>query len=339
MGKQRAKAKKGTTGRAKAAPRSKARGAVKRPRHEVKKAAVPADLASFLESLPVVPTREARRAKPMTPVEWKKLLASLTAPRNPTTKEWAAYLRARRKDPAWRQQQAEEYEAWKVRWKAKVRRVRNADACKAAQGRAVAALAELLDVAMHPTTLEDFATERIGEIIAEGLDCLAEIGGSVSPATTRAHTVMDKIKRRLKRAGDLEAKRRQRERERGGKSPRPWSKVLTGLVGELIAEVQAAHESGAMEFKGVALPKWSFGGAYGDDTRGLAVRKEWTDALMQLVDDVGAPRLHKLGAFDGNKWCDRQRDQARCEVKKCWQREENRRRKMHREWVAQGMVN
>ncbi len=297
-----------------------------------RKKTIPSEVQSFLDKLPVIAEAEAI---PFTQKEWLKLLADFKAPRKPTSGEMKGNLA---KDREWRRQQAKEFAEWEARYDSAERRRRNAVAVRQAKGRAFAALADLLEVAMHPNTLEDFATARVGEIIAEGLDCLAEIGASASPAATRARGALDEIKRRLKRAGDLEAKRRQRERQRGGKSPRSWSKDLTRLVDELVAEVRVAHEAGARKFKGVDLPEWPFGGAYGDDALGRAVRAEWTVAMMRLVDEVVALRLEALGAFDSDKWCDRQRDQARREIKRCWQREAARRRTEHREWVEQGMV-
>lgn len=243
-----------------------------------------------------------------------------------------------------RRQDQEEFKAYWAKQMQKDRRRHTAERMAAAKIHAVQALNELVEGAMHPNTIENFTTARIAEVIVEAIAGLTEIAGSTSPAAPRAREALQEVKRSLKRSEDAEAKRRQRERSRGGKTPQQRSKMLTGLVVELVDEVTGAHARGDREFAGVALPEWSFGCARATDAPVIAVRDEWIKTIMTLVDDRVAREMERLakGAGDKNwsdKWCDRQRDQARREVRKCWDREVDRGYQRSREWVAQDMVS
>lgn len=238
-----------------------------------------------------------------------------------------------------RRQDQEEFKAYWAKQMQKDRRRHTAERMAAAKIHAVQALNELVEGAMHPNTIENFTTARIAEVIVEAIAGLTEIAGSTSPAAPRAREALQEVKRSLKRSEHAEAKQRQRERSRGGKAPQQRSKMLTGLVDELVDEVTGAHARGDREFAGVALPEWSFGCARAIDAPVIAVRDEWIKTIMTLVDDRVAREMERLGAFDSDKWCDRQRDQARREVRKCWDREVDRGYQRSREWVAQDMVS
>lgn len=236
-------------------------------------------------------------------------------------------------------QDREEFKAYWARKMQEDRRGHTARQMEAAKTNAVQALHELVEGAMHPNTMENFSTARIAEVIVEAIAGLTEIAESTSPAAPRAREALQEVKRRLKRTEDAESKRRQRERSRGGKTPQQRSKILTGLVVELVDDVTGAHARGEREFAGVALPEWSFGFSRATDAPATAVRDEWIKTIMTLVDDRVAREMERLGAFNSDKWCDRQRDQARREVRKCWDREVDRGCQRSREWVAQDMVS
>jgi hypothetical protein len=238
-----------------------------------------------------------------------------------------------------RRQDREEFKAYWARKMQEDRRGHAARQMEAAKTNAVQALHELVEGAMHPNTMENFSTARIAEVIVEAIAGLTEIAESTSPSAPRAQEALQEVKRRLKRTGDAEAKRRQRERSRRGKTPQERSKMLTALVAELLDDVTGAHARGEREFAGVALPEWSFGFSRATETAVIAVRDEWIKTMMTLVDARVAPTMERLGVFNSDKWCDRQRDQARREVRKCWAREVEQGHRKHREWVAQGMVN
>jgi hypothetical protein len=238
-----------------------------------------------------------------------------------------------------RRQDREEFEDYMERQRARDCRRDKARQMAVAKLEAVEALKELREGAMRPSTLENYSTARIAEVIVEAIAGLTKIAGSASPAAPRAREALQEVKRSLKRSEDAEAKRRQRERSRGGKTPQQRSKVLTRLVVKLVGKVRAAHARGEREFAGVALPEWSFGFSRAIDAPVIAVRDEWIDTIMTLVDDRVARTIDRLGAFDSDKWCDRQRDQARREVRKCWDREVERGQRQHRDWVAEDMVN
>lgn len=238
-----------------------------------------------------------------------------------------------------RRRDREEFEAYWARKMQEDRRGHSARQMAAAKTDAVQALNELVEGAMRPNTLENYSTARIAEVIVEAIAGLTEIAESTSPAAPRAREALKEVKRRLKRTEDADAKRRQRERSRAGKTPQERSKVLTALVAELVDDVTGAHARGEREFAGVALPEWSFGFSRATDTAVIAERDEWIKTMMTLVDARVAPTMERLGAFNADKWCDRQRDQARREVRKCWDREVERGYQRSREWVAQDMVN
>jgi hypothetical protein len=284
--------------------------------------AQPDSVAAFVQRLPVVKAGEVRKLKLRQTPAMKK----------------ASKAQAEAKERR-RQQDAEEFKRYWERQKKTERRLSHARRIREARSETSGALKELLRWAMFWNTLEDFATARIGEVVFEAVECLDQIAASTSPAAPRAGELLREIKRRLQRGADVESKRRQRERERGGESPRHRSKVLTTLVVRLVGEVVEAHGNGMREFAGVRLPEWSFGGAYGNDNAGRAVQAEWCDVLMQLADKIVQPELEGLGKSAGTKWFDHQQHQVRREIKKCWQREGDRRRREHQEWVAQGMVS
>jgi hypothetical protein len=238
-----------------------------------------------------------------------------------------------------RRQDREEFKAYWARKMQEDRRGHTARQMEAAKTHAVQALHALVEGAMQPNTLESFSTARIAEVIAEAIAGLTDIAESTSPSAPRAQEALQEVKRRLKRTEDAEAKRRQRERSRRGKTPQQRSKMLTVLVAELLDDVTGAHARGEREFSGVALPEWSFGFSRATDTAVIAVRDEWIKTMMTLVDARVAPTMERLGVFNSDKWCDRQRDQARREVRKCWDREVEQGHRKHREWVAQGMVH
>lgn len=243
-----------------------------------------------------------------------------------------------------RRQQQEEFEDYMERHRARDCRRDKARQMAVAKLEALEALKELCEGAMRPSTLENYSTARIAEVIVAAIADLTKIAGSASPAAPRAREALQEVKRSLKRSEDAEAKRRQRQRIRGGKTPQQRSKVLTRLVVKLVGKVKAAHTGGEREFAGVALPEWSFGFSRAIDAPVIAVRDEWIDTLMTLVDDRVARVMERLakGAGDknwSNKWCDRQRDQARREARKCWDREVEEGSRRHRDNAAQDMVN
>jgi hypothetical protein len=238
-----------------------------------------------------------------------------------------------------RRQDQEEFKAYWARQRQEDRRRHTARRMTAAKTDAVQALNELVEGAMHPNRIENFSTARIAEVIVEAIAGLTEIAESTSPSAPRAREALQEVKRSLKRSEEAETKRRQRERSRGGKTPQQRSKMLTGLVAELVDDVTGAHAQGEREFAGVALPEWSFGFSRATDTAVIAVRDEWIKTMLTLVDDRVAPTMERLGAFNSDKWCDWQRDQARREVRKCWDRDVERRWRQHRDWVAEDMAS
>lgn len=274
---------------------------------------------AYLATLPVLEGAELRAAKRRKP-----------QPIDPAQAE---------ANERFRRQTREEFEVYWAKQRELERRQDNARRMATARERAVQALNELLEGAMRPNTIENYSTARIADVIVEAIAGLTEIAESTSPAAPRAREVLNEVKRMLKRNEDAEAKCRQRERSRGGKTPQQRSKMLTALVAELVGEVMGAHARGERKFAGVPLPEWSFGFARATDAPVIAVRDEWTDTIMELVDDRVAQAMERLGAFNADKWCDRQRDQARREVRKCWDREVERGQRQHRDWVAEDMVN
>lgn len=288
---------------------------------KARKAELARRMETVLRSARVVKKPPAK-PRPLTIAELQKLFP---------WRDWSAM--AVEKDRL-RQAEEETFNAYLALLNAQEKRVDAVRVAEAAKGRAIQALTELVDIAMHPNTVENYATARLGEVIDEAVADMTEIAESASPAATRARLALKELKRMFERPKERQAKARERDRTRGGKSPQARSKMLGDMVQSAIADMTMAHKQGEREFAGTALPEWSFAIARFEDAAVKPVAEAW----MKAVESVVMDRLNNAGVFDVDKWTDSQKGHVRRHVRKDWTAEVERARKEHVDWLAQGMV-
>lgn len=262
------------------------------------------------------------KPRPLTMAELKKLFP---------WRDWSAMAVEKER---LRQAEEEKFNAYLAMLNAQEKRVDAVRTAEAAKGHAIQALTELVDIAMHPNTVENYAAAQLAEVIDHAVAGMTDIAESTSPAATRAREVLQNMKRMFERPEERQAKARERDRTRGGKSPQSRSKMLGEFVGSAIADMTMAHKQGEREFERTTLPEWSFALASFEDAAVKPVAEAW----MRAVESVVVGRLDNAGVFDVDKWTDSQKGHVRRHVRNKWSAEVERARKEHKDWVAQGMV-